>query len=98
MHGDGLRIGRHDRFDLCPSLSQKCFRFAARNKPGMQISSAARIDPLERVPRRIPLIQFNCQTRLESGDAMCQDAAGVLWNDQANTTNSSTLAAIANAV
>jgi hypothetical protein len=31
MDRDGLRIGRHDRFDLRSSLTEKRFRFAAGN-------------------------------------------------------------------
>jgi hypothetical protein len=55
MGGNRLRIERHHRFELRP----KRFRFAAWNQPGIQIPSATRIDLLERIARRVPLVKFN---------------------------------------
>gem|GEM_PF-5491150 len=68
MDRDGLRIGRHDQFDLSSSLSEKRLRFGTRNQPGMQISSAGRSSRASRA--QLPLVEFNCQVRRESGKAM----------------------------
>jgi hypothetical protein len=98
MDRDGLRIGRPDQFDLCSSLSEKRLRFAARNQPGMQISSATRVDPLERVARSIPLVEFNCQVRRANGKAMRHHATAILWNNQSNAAYCSTQIAIADTI
>ena len=97
-HFAGLRRGMQsyslwrqceDGIQRGPRQIQESFRFAMRDKPGIQVARAAGINLFEDVQPGVMLVKLHGELRIECGETVSHGAAGVLGKNQANTGNRS---------
>ncbi len=72
---DGIQRG--------PRPIQESFRFAMRDKPGIQVARSAGIDLFEGVQRGVMLVKLHGELRIECGETVRHGAADVLGKNQA---------------
>jgi hypothetical protein len=95
MQSHGRRRQCVDVIKRGPRLIEERLRFAMRDKPGIQVARAPRIELFDGVQRRIMLLQLHCEFRIECGQPVCDCATSVLGKNYAKAGNRSPAARLA---
>src|SRR5713226_4094181 len=83
MQSHSLRRQSDDDIQHGPRLLEERFRFAMRDKPGIQVARAPGIDLFEDVQRGVVLVKPHGELRVECREAVCDSAADVLGKNEA---------------
>jgi len=70
-------------------LIKESFRLTMRDEPGIKVARAPGIDLFEDVQRGVMLVKLHGELRVECGETVRDDAAGVLGKNDANARDRS---------